>query len=284
MDGKPVGQTPLVVDNVLIGEHKIGVEKRGYRTIEQTVNVDEGTTLTRSFTLQAADNAVQNTAQNTAQIRTAADAYAQALNNTPKVQANPEYVDLGLSVKWATFNVGATKPEEYGNYYAWGETERKFNYNWKTYKWCNGSSNDLTKYINNVIDGLYGYADYKLELDPDDDVAHVVWGGEWRMPTVAEWRELLYKCKWEPYTLNGVQGFLVKGKKSVYKTHSIFIPLAGVYEGTKVNNKGVYGLYRSRTLDKTNSAMARNAYITIENQILGYDYRFGGLPVRAVHP
>ena len=274
IDGKSVGQTPLVVDNVLIGEHKIGIEKRGYRAIEQAVTIEEGSTLTRSFTLQAAEGSAQKTVQSTTQV----------LGPTQMVQANPEYVDLGLSVKWATFNIGATKPEEFGYYYAWGETERKFNYNWKTYKWCNGSSTDLTKYINNLIDGAFGYADYKLELDIDDDVAHATWGGDWRMPTIAEWRELLNKCDWQLKEQNGVLGFVVRGKKSVYRTRSIFIPLAGVYEGSKVNNVGVYGLYRSSTLDKTNSAMARNAYLTANNQILGFDYRFGGLPVRAVHP
>ena len=86
----------------------------------------------------------------------------QGVNYTCKVVVTErpivyEYVDLGLSVNWATFNVGATKPEEFGDYYAWGETEPKTDYSWETYKWCNGSETTLTKYCNNSEYGYNGY-------------------------------------------------------------------------------------------------------------------------------
>ena len=96
-----------------------------------------------------------------------------------------EYVDLGLpsGLKWATCNVGASSPEVYGGYYAWGETEEKSSYSWSTYKWCNGSYDTMTKYCTS---SSYGTVDNKTTLDPQDDVAHVKWGGRWRMPTLEE--------------------------------------------------------------------------------------------------
>ena len=90
--------------------------------------------------------------------------------------AGHEYVDLGFpsGLKWATCNVGANNPWEYGGYYAWGETEEKSNYDWSTYKWCNGSKDTMTKYC---TDSSYGTVDNKTVLEPEDDVAHVKWGG-----------------------------------------------------------------------------------------------------------
>lgn len=126
-------------------------------------------------------------------------------------------IDLGLSVKWAECNVGATKPEEYGGYYAWGETEEKSNYNWGTYKWCNGSEDTMTKYCTN---SSCGTVDNKTVLDLEDDVAHVKWGGDWRMPTRAEWDELLNECTWTIIRQNGVCVYKVTGPNG----NSIFLP------------------------------------------------------------
>ena len=127
---------------------------------------------------------------------------------TPPAETQYQAVDLGLSVKWATMNVGATSPEDYGGYYAWGETEEKSNYDWETYKWCNGSYNNMTKYC---TDGYYGTVDNKRVLDPSDDVAHVKWGGSWRMPTSDEIKELTDECNWQWTSLNGVDGCWVTG-------------------------------------------------------------------------
>lgn len=101
-----------------------------------------------------------------------------------------EYVDLGLpsGLKWATCNVGATRPEEYGDHFAWGETKPKSDYSWATYKWCKGSDNNLTKYCpSDMADywGGSGSPDNKLQLDLKDDAAWVNWGGNWHMPTKA---------------------------------------------------------------------------------------------------
>jgi len=170
-------------------------------------------------------------------------------NDIPKgYLATYEYVDLGLSVKWATFNVGATRPEEYGDYFAWGETEPKTNYDWSTYKYCNGSENALTKYCSKSDCGYNGYTDTKTTLDPDDDVAQIKWGGNWRMPTNPEIIELRYNCDWEWITQNGVNGWKVTSKKD--SSRSIFLPAAGFRSDTSVKYAGLYGLYSSSYLSE----------------------------------
>ena len=144
-----------------------------------------------------------------------------------------EYVELGLpsGIKWATCNIGATKPEEYGGYYAWGETEEKSYYDWDTYKWCNGTYNSLTKYC---TDSGSGRVDNKTVLDPEDDVAHIKWGGSWRMPTRDEIKELNDNCTWQWTTLNGVNGYRVTGPNG----NSIFLPAAGYCYGTELSCRG----------------------------------------------
>lgn len=128
------------------------------------------------------------------------------------------YVNLGLSVNWATCNVGAEKPEDYGDYFAWGETddEKKDEYWWTSYKYCNGSNKSLTKYCYDSRYGLNGFVDNKTVLEPDDDVAHVIWGGKWRMPTVDEFNELIDSCTWTWTNRNGVNGYKVTGNKPGY--------------------------------------------------------------------
>lgn len=137
------------------------------------------------------------------------------------------YVDLGLSVKWATCNVGANRPEEYGDYYAWGETEPKDFYFWDTYKYCDGTYKSLTKYTDSAY-GKDGFSDNKSVLDPEDDVAHVKWGGNWRIPTKDELEELRTKCTWTSTTLNGVKGYSVTSNIDGYTDRSIFLPATGM--------------------------------------------------------
>lgn len=150
-----------------------------------------------------------------------------------------ECVDLGLSVKWATCNVGANSPEEYGDYFAWGEVEPKEVYDWSTYKWCNGSHTTLTKYNNS---SSYGTVDNKTQLDKEDDAAHANWGGSWRMPTDAESTELIENCTWTWTSQNGVYGYKVTSKKSGYTNKSIFLPATGCYFGNGlryIQNNGI---------------------------------------------
>ncbi len=173
-------------------------------------------------------------------------------------------IDLGLSVKWASCNVGATKPEEYGGYYAWGETEEKSDYSWSTYKYCNSTSSSLIKYCTK---SSYGTVDNKTTLEPGDDVAHVKWGGSWRMPTRAEQDELRDKCTWTWTTLNGVYGYRVTGPNG----NSIFLPAAGCRFGTGVYNRGATGNY---WLSSLNSDYSGSAYL-LSFYSSGYD-RYDG--------
>ncbi len=154
-----------------------------------------------------------------------------------------EYVDLGLpsGTLWAIRNVGATKPEEYGDYFAWGETTPKDDYSWKTYKY--GSDyNKLTKYC---TDSNCGTVDNKTVLEFSDDAATVNWGNGWRMPTWDELQELRDKCTWTWTTLNGVNGQLVTGPNG----NSIFLPAAGCRLGTSLRSAGNYGHCWSSSLD-----------------------------------
>ena len=188
-----------------------------------------------------------------------------------------EYVDLGLSVKWATCNVGATTPEEYGGYYAWGETEEKDDYGWSTYKWCNGSYDTMTKYCTN---SSFGTVDNKTVLDPEDDVAHVKWGGSWRMPTRAEQDELLDNCIWTRTTQNGVNGYKVTSKTN---GNSIFLPAAGERVGTFLNSSGSSGFYWSSSLRDGGSSYACNLlFLNGDYDWKDYCLRYDGSTVRPV--
>jgi TonB family protein len=164
-------------------------------------------------------------------------------DNTNTYINGHEYVDLGLSsgTKWATCNVGASKPEESGGYYAWGETEEKDDYTWETYKWCEGDEYSMTKYC---TDSYYGKIDNKTVLEPQDDVAHVKWGGTWRMPTNEEIDELLKECTWEWTNRRGVDGYRVIGPNG----KSIFLPFAGCCPGSETFSRGSFGYYWSSSL------------------------------------
>ncbi len=193
------------------------------------------------------------------------------------VENGHNWVDLGLSVKWATCNVGATTPEGYGNYYAWGETKPKSTYNWSTYKYCNGTTYSMTKYC---TDSEYGIVDNKTTLELSDDAAHVNWGGSWRMPTKAEQDELgdTNNCTWTWTTQNGVNGYKVTSKKN---GNSIFLPAAGYRSNSNLSRAGSFGYYWSSSLSTSNSDGAY--YLDFLSSGVDWDYyRCSGLPVRPV--
>ena len=162
--------------------------------------------------------------------------------------AEPEYVDLGLSINWATFNVGATAPEDYGYYVSWGETTEKDYYSWSYY--AHGSKNSLSK---------YNKTDKKGVLEADDDAATANWGDDWRTPTKAEWQELFDNCTIE-YTAqeNGVNGLRFTSKISGYEDKSIFIPVGGQKKDSGIINQGAYGFYW--TADCVTSIIRYNAF------------------------
>ena len=188
-----------------------------------------------------------------------------------------EGVDLGLSVKWASVNIGANKPEEYGDYFAWGETEPKKKYDYSTYKWLQGKYYTLSKYntdydYGNVIDN-------KIVLDKEDDAAVANWGGSWRMPTLTECIELNENCVWTPITQNGVKGYQIKSKKN---GNSIFLPAAGNYSQGSYYGEGQCS-YWSSSLCISHPDNAHTVSESTNALSYGTD-RCTGLSVRPVCP
>jgi len=156
---------------------------------------------------------------------------------------NVEAVDLGLSVRWATHNVGAETPENSGEYYAWGETETKPFFTQTNYRFFEFDDFSLkVNYIHKYnINSTFGNVDNKTVLDPEDDVAHVKWGGSWRMPTHEEFDELLSNCTLTWTSQNGVEGFIVTSKKTGYERSSIFLPAAGCKYGEDIYSGYIEG-------------------------------------------
>lgn len=170
--------------------------------------------------------------------------------NEEEISGNIEghdYVDLGLSVKWATCNIGASKPEGYGDYFAWGETEPKDRYESETYLWTL------------------------------DDAANAQWGGSWRLPTKTEWDEILHKCFWRWTTLKGVKGYKVIARNGNW----IFLPAAGVRYGTD-SDVGSLGYYWSSTVDENYSNLAYYLYFKSGSKHMGSNYCDYGSSVRPV--
>lgn len=190
-----------------------------------------------------------------------------------------EYVDLGLpsGLLWATCNLGATNPEDYGDFYAWGETETKETYTWDNYKY--GTIGALTKYY-----WAEGAKDVdKFVLDPDDDAVVVNWGYGWRTPTHEELKELENNCDWEYTTINGINGYKVMNKEDAEKW--IFLPEAGYRSGTTSAHTNIWGYYWSATLNPYNGAKAANSYKFRDAEhswVCNYE-RYRGQTIRAVH-
>ena len=197
---------------------------------------------------------------------------------TTGIENGHGYVDLGLpsGLKWATMNVGAESPEDYGDYFAWGETTTKSTYDWDTYKWCEGDYDTQTKYC---TDSYYGTVDNKTILDLSDDAANVNWGGDWRMPTKAEQDELRSECTWTRGTLNGVQGYKVTSKSN---GNSIFLPAAGCHSSLGLYAAGSVGYYWSSSLYTSSSYYASNFNFNSGNVGSGGNSRYYGQSVRPV--
>ena len=170
-----------------------------------------------------------------------------------------EYVNLGLSVKWATCNVGATSPEDYGDYYAWGETTTKSSYN-------EGNSSTYGKSMGSIA----GNSTY--------DVARAKWGGSWRMPTEGEYQELIDRCTWTWTTYEGVNGYKVTGPNG----NSIFLPAAGRRGGSSLDDEGSGGNYWSATPKESGTGGAYFLGFYEDNRGIGWDYRYYRFSVRPV--
>ena len=195
----------------------------------------------------------------------------------PESPDSHEYVDLGLpsGTLWATCNVGADSPDEYGDYFAWGETTPKEEYEWSTYKWYDRSNGKLTKYC---TDSKYGTIDNNTELLSEDDAAYVNWGKNWRMPSLEQIRELINCCSWQWTMRNGVNGQLVTGPNG----NTMFLPATGNRQKLYHLDAGV-GFYLSRTLKSDRPHDACGLYFGSDGWIWGYGPRKYGQTVRAVH-
>lgn len=218
--------------------------------------------------------------------------------STPSMPSEPddpynghEYVDLGLpsGTLWATCNVGANAPEEYGDYFAWGEVEPKEIYDWSTYKWCALTYHSatsytayLTKYCTLTSSGHEFFVDNKTLLEAADDAAVVNWGGVWRMPTKEEQDELREQCTWTMTTINGINGYIVTSKINGYTDKSIFLPETGSKEGATYGNL-TYGYYWSSSLKAVGPYNAFYILFDSDDKVHCWDFKRSiGLPVRPV--
>ena len=219
----------------------------------------------------------------------------------PLTPDSHECVDLGLpsGTLWATCNIGAESPEQYGDYFAWGETAPKDVYEWRNYQWAHWEYDTISENFYRLVEETWYkyYFDYwtedaavkgdnKAELEPEDDAAYVNWGSKWRTPTLEQLNELVNKCDWQWTTRNGVKGYLVTGLNG----NSIFLPASGG-RNDHLFNDGKFAYYWSRTLCspkklKLEEADHHFAYIMFFNSFgdheIWYDIRYDGIPVRAV--
>ena len=191
-----------------------------------------------------------------------------------------EYVDLGLGVKWAMFNIGASNSKSSGNYYAWGETSTKSSYTWSNYKYCNGYEDMLTKYN---YEHKYGsVVDNREVLELTDDAAHVLWGSIWHIPTFEDHEELLQHCTWTWTTKDNVYGYKITSNVAGYSNKSIFLPVTGYKDGTSIINDSLGYYWCSSNLYESGLYIdcLRFANDEVYN---GYMHdRYVGLPIRPV--
>ncbi len=205
--------------------------------------------------------------------------------------ANAESVDLGLSVKWATFNVGATTPEGYGDYFAWGETEPYYaDTTTKPITWKTGKENGYTwqSYCSSGEFVEWSTPPYDAStkiLKPEYDAATANWGSDWRMPTKDEINELLNECDWEWTEDNngtGVKGYIVKSK-AAGNNNSIFLPAAGYHNGISERaDDGIRGNYGSSLFYETTASRAYYLVFYSYSKDWNHGYRYQGRSVRPV--
>ena len=198
---------------------------------------------------------------------------------------NVEYVDLALpsGTLWASMNVGANAPEEYGDYFAWGEISPKTVYDWATYKYSDGTGSKLTKYCLQTSCGFNGFTDSRTELLPEDDAASYNWDENWQMPSYVQCRELCNSSytTTEPKTVNGVDGVEIKSK---FNGKSIFLPVAGCRYNDISSFVGSNGFYWTRTIfyDDSQSAYKMNFNFSSGSASINGNVRHVGFSVRPV--
>ena len=246
LDNTLLGKAPNVFDKILAGKHNIKISKAGYADYTGSVTIQDNQQASISGSLSKSSGA-------------ASASHTQANISTTNTINGHEWVDLGLSVKWATCNVGATSPSDYGDYFAWGEISTKSSYtenNSKTYK----------KHMGDIA----GNSQY--------DAARANWGSTWRMPTKKEFQELKDQCIWTWTSQGGHSGYRVTSKTN---GNSIFLPAAGGRFRESLFNVGSYGYYWSAspyTNSDGNGLYFYQSYVDPQFN----DYRFFGFSVRPV--
>lgn len=196
-------------------------------------------------------------------------------------ETEASWIDLGLpsGLLWADHNLGAGSAEDYGSYFAWGETKTKKKYSWSTYQYCNaGNENQLTKYCSISEYGFNGYTDNLVTLEPGDDAATAKWGNDARTPTDEEWDELIQNTTSENTTLNGVAGWRFTGANG----NSIFLPSAGNYNDDILARVGERGYYLSSSLYTSDPSMTWCLVTTNSQANIKKNPRENGCSVRPV--
>lgn len=202
-----------------------------------------------------------------------------------------EFIDLGLSVKWATCNLGASAPEKYGSFYQWAGTKNVsltvYSLFWNTCPHHNGLTLEFPGWTKYNTKSSYGTVDNKTVIESVDDVAHVTLGGKWRIPTIEDWRELIENCDWVWTKQNGINGYKGTSKIDGYTDKTIFLPAAGYREDVNWDFAGSMGSYWSSSLNPDHPSYAYsntfNSAVSSLTQIHGGGvYRYFGLSIRPV--
>jgi len=288
LDGKNTKKsTPEVLEDLTPGKHKVRLVLDGYKDYNGTITITSGkradlsqTLVVKEAPVAASPSQTPAQTQPTVSAKQEEPATPPAEKPTTGKENGHEWVDLGLSVKWATCNVGASSPSEYGSYFAWGETSPKSDYSWKNYKFrVSGDSYDNVTFSKYNTKSDRGSVDNKTSLDSSDDAARANWGGKWRMPTKVEFDELKSNCTYTWTTQGGKNGYKVTSKKN---GNSIFLPAAGYRRGTSVYYAGSYGLYWSSSLYTDYPHYAWRLLFGSSDFSTSNDNRYNGFSVRPV--
>ena len=271
INGRDYGVTPLIVNDMKAGNYTVEISKKGYEKLSYKVQLHEGATykamdMLRPVESQSSSERIKEAIENdTLNITPAQAEEIKSILAGSKTKSSTinghEYVDLGLpsGLKWATCNVGASSPEEYGDYYAWGEIETKSEY-----------TKDNSKTRGKSMSDISGNTMY--------DVACAKWGGSWRLPTKKELEELESKCKWEWTTINGKKGYKVTGPNG----NSIFLPAVGYRAGSSLHSAGELGYYWSSTPYESDDNYAYYLYFSSSDHDVNWFTRNFGRSVRPV--
>lgn len=289
---RQAGRIPVV--SVELNQTALSLKPGETATLVATIKPDNATDKTVTWTstnvaAASVDDKGKVTAVKDGNVMITARAGEKSATCSVEVYTVPEgAVDLGIIMTredgssyrlfWADRNIRASMPEEYGEYYAWGETSPKNSYTWMNYKfWTSGDSWDNVQFSKYNTKDSYGPVDNKTTLDPEDDAAHIVLGGNWRIPTEEEWMALRTECTWTWATLNGANGYIVESKSN---SNSIFLPEAG--SCADLLDSGSFGYYWSSSLVTVNPDSAFIVHFRSDAVLGGHDYRFFGQSIRPV--